>query len=440
MNRSLRTLLFVPIAGAMLVAPAAAQYAKQYTAPVVVRLGHASHSIVGSGTVEVKIQVNADGTHKVVGILKSTNRGDNAAAIDVAQTSVFKPALRGTKPVAAFKTIIIKFFGTALVNNLTTGSAVVNRVAEMNHHHDYADAQTKALAYLAENPGDKAMLEQLGVAQFFLNAYTDSAATFAKVRSLDPQVKDVAAHAFASASFKLADSDAPTALEYAKRAAALEPGPNAQFALGVAYDANKEYAQAAAAVEEARASAFADAKTAKSAKMNIDMRLMSIFIEMGDTAKAQAVGAQIKELDPSSTLPGRAIGSQFVRMGQAAVAQKQYPQALALFEKAAAQGDPQVSLAAYSSAASMLLSEPKPDFAQARSFTGKALKIKGDDPTATYFEGVALTGESFAFHRPDLMDRARRTLATALKLARASRNAALVTVIQSFMKNSLPPQ
>src|SRR5579863_3431000 len=89
--------------------PALAQYSNEFSLAKVKKAGTTSQSIAGSGQVKVQVQVNPDGTHKVIRVISSTNPGDNAAALEIAQTSVYSPAHKGTTPVVSFYDYILKF-------------------------------------------------------------------------------------------------------------------------------------------------------------------------------------------------------------------------------------------------------------------------------------------------------------------------------------------
>lgn len=104
--------LLVGTAFALGLQPAAAQNASGYTPPQLLTNGTTSRAIAGSGTVVVQVQVNADGTHKALKISKSTNAGDNAAAMEIAQSSSFIPAHRGTTAVTAFYDYTLTFSGS----------------------------------------------------------------------------------------------------------------------------------------------------------------------------------------------------------------------------------------------------------------------------------------------------------------------------------------
>ena len=57
---------------------------------------------------------------------KSTNHGDDAAALEIAKGSTYKPGIRDAKPIDAFYTMALKFNGSSVVNDTgTTSNQVV---------------------------------------------------------------------------------------------------------------------------------------------------------------------------------------------------------------------------------------------------------------------------------------------------------------------------
>src|SRR5579872_7204660 len=116
MIRSIRV-----VAGATAVAaaaafalPANAQYATEYSPAKLVRQGSTSKAIAGSGTVVVQVQVNANGSHKVIRVIHSTNSADNAAAIDIANNSTYHPAHRGNAAITSYYDFTLKFKGRSV--------------------------------------------------------------------------------------------------------------------------------------------------------------------------------------------------------------------------------------------------------------------------------------------------------------------------------------
>src|ERR1700728_1168030 len=125
MNQSVRIL---SIAVATIVAlaqiPAPPQYATEFVPAKLIKEGTTSTTIAGSGKVVVQVQVNADGSHKVTKIISSTNSGDNAAAIEIANSSTYRPARRGTTRITAFYDFTLRFSGRTVVRSSSESSGV----------------------------------------------------------------------------------------------------------------------------------------------------------------------------------------------------------------------------------------------------------------------------------------------------------------------------
>ena len=80
----------------------------------------------GKGNVKIQVQVNADGSHKVIKVISSTNHSDDAAAMDIAQSSTYIPARRGSKPIPAFYDFELSFKGGGSVAQ-SDGGAFIGR-------------------------------------------------------------------------------------------------------------------------------------------------------------------------------------------------------------------------------------------------------------------------------------------------------------------------
>lgn len=155
MNQSLRVL---SIAVATLFAvgqiPARAQYASEFVPAKLIKEGKTSTTIAGSGKVVVQVQVNADGSHKVTKIISSTNSGDNAAATEIANSSTYRPARRGSTPITAFYDFTLRFSGRTVVQSSSGSSGVslsgasltpaASQVAALIRAGQYAQAKSKA--------------------------------------------------------------------------------------------------------------------------------------------------------------------------------------------------------------------------------------------------------------------------------------------------------
>ncbi|MGA9943798.1 MAG: TonB family protein, partial [Candidatus Cybelea sp.] len=180
MNAHLR---IVASSVAMLVAvaqaPALAQYANEFTPAKLIHQGKTTNAIAGNGTVVVQVQVNADGSHKAVKVIHSSNSGDNAAAMDIAQNSSYRPAHRGNTPVVSFYDFTLKFNGKSVATNAneTEGGATpgggggglspaATRVAALIRQGAYQQARSKAEADLLSAPEDESLRQMLGIAAY----------------------------------------------------------------------------------------------------------------------------------------------------------------------------------------------------------------------------------------------------------------------------------
>ena len=433
------------LAGMLIAAlPAAAQYANEFIPAKLLKQGATTVGIAGTGTVIVQVQVNADGSHKAIKVIKSTNAGDNAAALDIAQNSTYRPAHRGTTPVPAFYDFTLKFTGKSVASSETGGggstgglSPAAAAVAALIRAKNYSAAKSKAQAGLLSAPGDDSLREMLGIAAFDSGDVTTAAAAFDKVPTVGKQFQPAAAASFAAASVSVAEDNPAQSLAYAKKAVALNPDTNSRFALGTAQLANKQYADAVATLKGVHDSAMKDPKITKSAKVNIDARLMSAYLATNNSQAAQALANEIKQLDPSSTLPGRVLGNTYLKMGVDAATAQQYDEALKNFDLAAAQGDPEVAVTANVQAAFVITKTSKPDYKKMQTYADKAIALKPDDPQANFAEGIALTGEWAQSHDDSQKKKALDALNHADSLAKAAGNEALALSIETFIKNSL---
>jgi tetratricopeptide (TPR) repeat protein len=448
MNQPLRVL---SIAVATLFAvgqiPALAQYANEFVPAKLIKEGKTSTTIAGSGKVVVQVQVNADGSHKVTKIISSTNSGDNAAAIEIANSSTYRPARRGTAPITAFYDFTLRFNGRTVVQSSSGSSGVslsgasltpaASQVAALIRAGQYAQAKSKAQMELLSSPGDDSLREMLGVASYDAGDFTAASAAFDKVPTIGVQFRSAAAQSFAAAAVKGATDNPEQSLAYAQKAVALAPDTNSRFALGVAQLANNDSAAALASLKAAHDMAMADSKIPLASKVNIDAELLQAYLANNDVQDAQGIAAQIKQLDPSSTAGARAMGASLLKSGQAAAVVKDTPTALRDYDQAAAVGDPTVAVTANVLAAFAIAQGPKPDYKRMQSYADKAIALQPDNPQANFAEGIALTAQWSSSHDDGTKKRATDAFAKADQLAKAQGNEALSLQIETFVKQNL---
>jgi TonB family protein len=427
--------------------PALAQYASEFSPAKLIHQGQTNGSpIAGSGTVVVQVQVNADGSHKAIKVIRSSNSGDNAAAMEIAQNSSYRPAHRGTTPVAAFYDFTLKFNGKSVASTpsestgLSAGerlSPAASQVAALVRQGQYQEAKSKAEAELLASPSDDSLRQMLGIASYDAGDFTAAAAAFDKVATIGPQFRPAAARSFAAAAVKEAQSNPATALDYGQKAVALDPSTNSRFALGVAQLANNDDAAALASLKAAHDAAISDPKIPVASKVNMDSELLQAYLANHDAAGAQSIAAQIKQLDPNSTAGAQAMGASLIKSGQAAVEAKDTTTALADFDQAAAQGDPEVAVTANTLAAFAIARSAKPDYKRMQAYAEKALALKPNDAAANFAEGIALTAQWASSHDDSTKKKAADALEKADQQAKAEGDEALSLQIENFVKKNL---
>ncbi|MBV8725246.1 MAG: TonB family protein [Candidatus Eremiobacteraeota bacterium] len=384
MVSSLRALAAAAAAALTLTAvPALAQYSSEFVPAKLLHQGTTSKSIAGSGTVTVQVQVNADGSHKAIKVIKSTNSGDNAAAMEIAQTSSYRPAHRGSTPVTSFYDFRLRFNGRSVVNTPPEGEGTAGTGG-------------------GATPANRNQAESLAVQ-----------------------------------AVKMAQQNPTESLALAQKAMAINPSSDSKYALGVAQAANKQYADAIATLKEVRTAVFADPKSPNSAKVSIDTWLMTSYMGSNDTQDAQEIAAELKRLDPSSTLPGRVIGNGLLVRARAAGNAKNFDEAFKDYDEAAAGSDPDVTVTAYTEAALLVTKMDKPDYKRMQTYADKALALKPNDALANFAEGVAFTGQWAGSHDDATKKKAQQSLDKADQQAKAEGNEALSLQVESFEKKYL---
>src|SRR5580698_2898637 len=427
--------------------PALAQYSSEFSAAHLVHQGKTSVPIVGSGRVVVQVQVNADGSHKAIRVIKSTNAGDNAAAMEIAQSSTYRPARRGAKAVTAFYDFTLNFHGRSVAQAPSESggpilssaglSAAAAQIAALVRQSQYAQAKAKAQMALLNAPDDNSVRALLGIAEYDQGDFVAAAATFDKVPTIGAQYKAAAAQSFAAAAVRSANTDAAASMVYAQKAMALTPDTNSRFALGVAQLASGDKSAALASLQAAHDAAMRDPKIPKPSKVNIDAELLQADLANGDSQAAEQVAAQIKELDPSSTAGAQAMGVSLIKAGQAAEAAKDFVTALHDFDQAASTGDTTLAVTANVSAAFAIAQGPKPDYKRMQTYADKAIALQPNDAQANFAEGIALTGQWASSHDEGTKAKAAAALNRADADAKASGNETLSLQIETFVKQNL---
>ena len=417
--------------------PALAQ-SKDFTSAKVSKTGATTQSVAGTGAVQVHVLVDPDGKAESVSVIKSTNAGDNAAAIEIARSSTYTPAHNGTAPVKAFYDYWLHFNGKSVGQTQEeqaiageSGGANTAAIDALVRSGKYKDAIAKANAALLSSPGNPAVLQLLGVAQYYDNDFVDSATTFNRVNDIKKPFQPIAAQAFANGAVRVSATNPSQSLDFAHKAVALSGGDNtAKFALGVAQLANKQYPDALATLKSVH-----DQVTDKTARLNIDQELLQAYLANNDSAGAQATATEMKSLDPSGTGAQRAIAQHYLGAGNDAMKAADYAGALKDFDQAASAGSAPDAVTANTFAAFAIMSMPKPDYGKAKDYALKAVAGSPDDVQANYAAGVSYANIYETSKKSDDKTQALIYLKKSDELAKAGGNEGLALKIESQIKN-----
>jgi TonB family protein len=385
-----------PLAGLALVAltaalPAAAgaQTSTFYTPPKIIKQGTTTAPVVGTGSVTVKIFVKPDGSIGSVAVEKSTNHGDDAAAVQIAKTSSYKPGERDGKPIAAFYTLALKFNGSAVTTDTGSSSGDVNQANALIRAGKYAGAKTELNAYLTGHPGDKDAEALLGVADAYLNDSGDAATAFDAAGTIPDRFKAVAAKAYADAALdalKAHMNDQASAL--ADKSLALQQSADVYYIRGTAEANAMKYAASVADLEKARQQVASAPHPDQKSIDAIDASLATAYVMSGQTDKGIALAQQVKEHDPSDTRIDDALVAYY--NGEAATAVQGGKRDVAVADlETGAKTVPSHAVAFYTQATNVLAGGTSPDWKKVRAEADKALAVDPNSALANYLGGVA---------------------------------------------------
>jgi tetratricopeptide (TPR) repeat protein len=210
----------------------------------------------------------------------------------------------------------------------------------------------------------------------------------------------------------------------------LDNSTNSHFALGVAQIANKQYSAAITTLKGVH-----DQVKDPKIKAAVDRQLLEAYISTNDTADANAISAEMKQLDPNANAGARVMGNHLLQSGTDAMAAKNYTDALKDFDQAASLGDPEVSVTANTLAAFAIYRMDKPDYAKAKTYADKAVAGNPNDAQANFAEGIAYAGIYATSHSDADKKQALSYLNKADSLAKAAGNTQLASTIEAQLKN-----
>ncbi len=392
-SRVLAALAFGAAALTVLPRTASAQTTQFYSPPKLLKQGTSASRVVGTGAVTVKVFVKHDGSVGSVQVQKSTNRGDDAAAVEIAKSSTYKPGAKDGKPGDFFYTLALKFGANAVQASNTGGGSEMTQANALIRAAKYDEAKTQLQAYIAAHPGNRDAEALLGVADEYLNDATGSAAAFDAAGTIPDRFKVVAAKAYADAAvdaLKAKNNDQAIALS--DKALALQQNVNTLYIQGTAYGNAQKYPQAIADLEKAKTQATAG--HADSASLNaIDASLATAYIFGGQTDKGIALAKALKGRDPSNTRVDDTLAAYYNQQAVAAMQAGKTDQAVSMLE-AAAQAVPSRATVLYVQAANVLSQGKTPDWKKVKTEVDKALAIDPNDARANFVAGVALANSA----------------------------------------------
>ncbi|MBC5809302.1 MAG: tetratricopeptide repeat protein [Candidatus Eremiobacteraeota bacterium] len=415
-------LVALPLAASAADRPATTNY---YTPAKLVKRGTATSAAAGAGTVIVQVLVNKDGTFKVQRIISSTNPADNAAALEIAQSSTYRPATKGNKPQLSFYSFSLKFT-TAGVAAAPEEAGELGQDERMLKAGNFSGARTALTTYLAAHPDDKRALVDVGVANFYLNEFSAAAASFDKAGSVPQNYQALAASAYYQASVTAINAkNYPTAVTFGKRAVAYAPGFNSYSSLGTAEYLSNDYSSAAADLEKARAFVSTEKPSAK-AQVTSDSYLVATYLAQDATDKARQIASEIKQLDPTSLDGEISFEMYYGKKADVLRAASKYADAATMLEQGAADAPSRAALF-WSQAALAALNGDKPDNARAKADSLKALAADPNSAMGNFAQGIALANEG---KKADALI----FLQKADELSKKGSNAALTAAIETRIK------
>jgi tetratricopeptide (TPR) repeat protein len=363
-----------------------------YVPPKIAKQGSPTSGTSGAGVVTLKVYVLASGKPQNVSVNSSTNHGDDAAAKEMALATLYKPALRGGKPVAAFYTYKARFTGSSATAD-TSGDAPsgsgAGAIEALNRQGKFADAEKSGEAYVTAHPADSQAIVATAVAASFAGDNAAAATYFDKAGTIPDKYKGPATSSYmADANSKLAAKDYAGAEADAKKVAVLAPGAGPYNLLGNAELSAGDAPSAVADFEKAKSYIATDSKATPKAVATIDGNLAVAYLKVGDVDKAQAAYAAAKAADPSRNMDD-AFVQYYQDKGVAANKAGNTSEAVADFEQAA-KLSPKYAVSMYTSAATIMANGAKPDFKAVKTEADKALALDPSNARANYIAGVAL--------------------------------------------------
>lgn len=398
-----------------------------YTPPKVVSRAPNVVEPKGPGSVTVQVLVNANGTFKVMRVLRSTNPGDNAAALDIAKRSTYAPARRGGKPMRDFYDFTVTFGAQAV-------SGAAGKIDALLHQSRWAQAKAAATAALAQNANDPLVQAQLGVADAYTHDIAGAVAAFNKAGSIPDAYQNVAMQAYALDAEAKANTDAKAALAEAQKAVSMGGDYSAYYALGEAQLASGDENAALGTLQQARTMAASATPAADIAtRVQIDESLMNLAAAKGDNAQLSQLSAEVSKLDPA--LGTKVVAYTYDQQGVALQKRGDSTGAIKMYEQAAAADPSWAGALEYTKAAIGYASMAVPNYLHAKADADKAIAADGTYALAYYVAGVVMAENANNTGNDNQAQDANIYLNKAAALARSQGKTRLAQAASYFEQN-----
>ena len=426
---NVRVSLLACAALALLPLAAGAQSPPPDSAPTLITRGTNTTPLAGKGDVTVQVFVKKDGSFTVMKVLKSTNPGDEAAALEIAKSSTYKPAIRNGKPDAEFYDFALSFAG----DTAAIGSGALATALAAIHEGKYDQAKSTLVTYLQSRPDDTQANTLLGVAEGFAGDFAGSAAAFTKAGTIPDEYKVLAGGSFTKNATALLDAkDFSGAIDAATRAIALDVrNVQALYVRGIAYaNAHND----TAAISDLQ-TAFTTATALKSDDTTLGLISYNLAISQLDAADfgaAVLTAKTVARYDPARRTQLDRIASAAYNNSAVALANAgKIADAVSRLEAGAADF-PATAGALTAEAAYIMATDKNPDWSKVRAEADKALGIEPTNGRAAFVAGIAAAHLNDSKTALDYMNKAKASPAYGT-------DASLTKQIDDALKGLNPP-
>ncbi|HEY5350215.1 MAG TPA: tetratricopeptide repeat protein [Candidatus Lustribacter sp.] len=395
--------LLVCAAVAATPAAAGAQTAGTYVGPKLLQKGTNATALGGTGDVTVQVFVKKDGTFNVTKVTKSSNPDDDAAALEIAKSSKYKPATRNGRAVDAYYDYQLTFAGDAAA----TGTGPVAAALATIRAGKYDKAKSDLQAYLQTHPADTQANTLLGVADTFGGDPAGAAAAFDKAGTVPDQYKQLALQSYDKyAGAALGEKKYPEAIAAANHALALNPQDlQAYFVRGQANMGTQNFAAAIADLQKARSIAGA-AKSDDATLATLAFTLAAAQLDAGQFGEAASTAKSLRsdsarsaQLNDFAQHAALNAAIPLANQGQIAAAVSRLESAATAFPSA---GGSLTAEAAY-----IMAIGKTPDWDKVKAEAEKALALDPNAGKADYILGVVASQKQDSKTALDYMNKAK---------------------------------